>query len=124
MSNTPAKSIGRKSVQVSAKPQELMTDKPQLAHAWSAQVITLFPDAFPGLLGESLTGKALKDGSGTLASQVAAAYIGHRLRRRMRRGRLLLPSGAPELPSAFDTAPVLVGSRMLGSAMDGTAPLC
>lgn len=58
----PMKSIGRKSIHVSAKPQELMTNKPQLAEAWSAQVITLFPDAFPGLLGESLTGKALKDG--------------------------------------------------------------
>ena len=58
----PSRSIGRKSVQVSAKPQELMTDKPTLAQAWTAQIITLFPDAFPGLLGESLTGKALKDG--------------------------------------------------------------
>ena len=56
------KSIGRKSIHVTAKPQELMTDKPDLAQAWTAQVITLFPDAFPGLLGESLTGKALKDG--------------------------------------------------------------
>lgn len=65
MNDTPKrlqKSLGRKSVQVSAKPQELMTDKPALAQAWSAQVITLFPDAFPGLLGDSLTGKALKDG--------------------------------------------------------------
>jgi tRNA (guanine37-N1)-methyltransferase len=62
MAGKPAKSLGRKSVQVSAKPQELMTDKPQLAQAWSAQIITLFPEAFPGLLGESLTGKALKDG--------------------------------------------------------------
>jgi tRNA (guanine37-N1)-methyltransferase len=62
MTDKPNKSMGRKSVQVSAKPQELMTGKPQLAHAWTAQVITLFPDAFPGLLGESLTGKALKDG--------------------------------------------------------------
>ncbi|MEL6960875.1 MAG: tRNA (guanosine(37)-N1)-methyltransferase TrmD [Pseudomonadota bacterium] len=58
----PAKSLGRKSIQLSAQPQELMTDKPVLAQAWTAQVITLFPDAFPGLLGTSLTGKALKDG--------------------------------------------------------------
>ncbi|WP_281981026.1 tRNA (guanosine(37)-N1)-methyltransferase TrmD [Thalassorhabdomicrobium marinisediminis] len=58
----PSKSLGRKSVQVSAKPQELMTDEVSLARAWTAQVITLFPDAFPGLLGTSLTGKALKDG--------------------------------------------------------------
>lgn len=30
--------------------------------AWTARVITLFPAAFPGVLGESLTGKALQDG--------------------------------------------------------------
>lgn len=56
------RSLGRKSVQVTGKPQALMTDTPDLARAWTAQVITLFPDAFPGLLGDSLTGKALKDG--------------------------------------------------------------
>ncbi len=39
-----------------------MTDEPDLANTWTAQLLTLFPDAFPGVLGESLTGKALKDG--------------------------------------------------------------
>lgn len=29
---------------------------------WTARVITLFPSAFPGVLGESLTGRALQDG--------------------------------------------------------------
>lgn len=29
---------------------------------WHARVLTLFPNAFPGLLGESLTGRALRDG--------------------------------------------------------------
>lgn len=29
---------------------------------WQARIITLFPEAFPGVLGLSLTGKALKDG--------------------------------------------------------------
>jgi len=62
MSERPQRSIGRKTVQLSAQPQDLMGDRPQLAKAWTAQIITLFPDAFPGLLGESLTGKALKDG--------------------------------------------------------------
>ena len=49
MTDSPEKnrSIGRKSVQVNLKPQELMTDRPSLAKAWTAQVITLFPDAFP-----------------------------------------------------------------------------
>ncbi|MGY6547637.1 MAG: tRNA (guanosine(37)-N1)-methyltransferase TrmD [Roseinatronobacter sp.] len=32
------------------------------ATAWQARVITLFPEAFPGVLGLSLTGKALKEG--------------------------------------------------------------
>ena len=39
-----------------------MSPTPQLAQAWQARIITLFPDAFPGVLGESLTGKALQSG--------------------------------------------------------------
>lgn len=60
--SSPNKSHGRKSISVSFKPRELMTHRPTLANAWTARIITLFPDAFPGVLGESLTGKALKDG--------------------------------------------------------------
>lgn len=56
------KSHGRKSITASFKPRELMTQSPRLANIWTARVITLFPQAFPGVLGESLTGKALKDG--------------------------------------------------------------
>jgi len=61
MSNAP-KSHGRKSISASLKPQDLMAENPRLAGAWRAQVITLLPQAFPGVLGESLTGRALKDG--------------------------------------------------------------
>jgi len=39
-----------------------MQDRPNLKGAWTAKVITLLPEAFPGVLGQSLTGKALKDG--------------------------------------------------------------
>lgn len=39
-----------------------MEVNPRLSKVWMAQVITLVPQAFPGVLGESLTGKALKDG--------------------------------------------------------------
>ena len=56
------KSHGRKAIQATLQPRELMTDTPNLAGVWTAQIITLFPTAFPGVLGESLTGKALKDG--------------------------------------------------------------
>ncbi|WP_420862367.1 tRNA (guanosine(37)-N1)-methyltransferase TrmD [Algirhabdus cladophorae] len=57
----PTKSHGLKSISTSLKPRDLMTPKPTLANVWTARIITLFPDAFPGVLGESLTGKALKD---------------------------------------------------------------
>lgn len=56
------RSHGRKSISVSLKPRELMSHNPRLAGVWTARIITLFPDAFPGVLGESLTGRALKDG--------------------------------------------------------------
>ncbi|MGB3147832.1 MAG: tRNA (guanosine(37)-N1)-methyltransferase TrmD [Paracoccaceae bacterium] len=39
-----------------------MNDAPQPVAAWRARIITLFPQAFPGTLGLSLTGKALADG--------------------------------------------------------------
>ena len=55
-------SHGRLSIQASARPRELIRDRPDLAHGWTAKVITLFPTAFPGVLGESLTGKALEQG--------------------------------------------------------------
>ncbi|HKK85994.1 MAG TPA: tRNA (guanosine(37)-N1)-methyltransferase TrmD [Roseovarius sp.] len=60
--STAPKSHGRKSISASLKPQDLMTENPRLAKAWRAQVVTLLPQAFPGVLGESLTGRALKDG--------------------------------------------------------------
>jgi tRNA (guanine37-N1)-methyltransferase len=52
------KSHGRISVQANLKPRDLMADV-RIVGAWRAKVITLFPDAFPGVLGLSLTGKAL-----------------------------------------------------------------
>lgn len=58
----PTKSHGRKSIRASLKPQELMSGTPDLVDIWRADIISLFPDEFPGVLGASLTGKALKDG--------------------------------------------------------------
>ena len=62
MATPPSKSHGRLSIQATGEPRELMTARPDLAGVWTARVITLFPDAFPGVLGASLTGKALQDG--------------------------------------------------------------
>ena len=58
----PSRSHGRKTIRETLKPSELITATPELAQAWKAQVITLFPEAFPGILDLSLTGRALQDG--------------------------------------------------------------
>ena len=57
-----AKSQIRLSISASAKHRELLTPNPQVKNVWTAQVITLFPAAFPGLLAESLIGRALQNG--------------------------------------------------------------
>lgn len=55
------RSHGRLRVSVSAQPRDLMAPQ-RVAGAWAARIITLFPEAFPGTLGLSLTGKALDQG--------------------------------------------------------------
>ena len=62
MSEAKPKSHGRLAISASLKPRELMGDEPHLQGAWVARIITLFPEAFPGTLGLSLTGKALTEG--------------------------------------------------------------
>ena len=56
------KSHGRLAIRPSLKPRALMTDTPELENAWTVKEITLFPEAFPGVLDRSLTGKALQEG--------------------------------------------------------------
>lgn len=58
----PGKSHGRLSVGPAARPRELIRKTPALQGAWTARVVTLFPQVFPGVLGASLTGKALEEG--------------------------------------------------------------
>ncbi len=64
MTDTPKKlrSHGRLAVSVTPQPRDLMGGPPRVAGAWTAKVITLFPEAFPGTLGLSLTGRALDQG--------------------------------------------------------------
>jgi tRNA (guanine37-N1)-methyltransferase len=56
----PTRSHGAKRAVPSATPRALDEDTPMSA-GFCARVLTLFPDMFPGPLGGSLTGKALKD---------------------------------------------------------------
>ena len=58
----PLKSHGRLSIRASLQPRDLMEEPRLVRGAWTAKVITLFPEAFPGTLGLSLTGKALDSG--------------------------------------------------------------
>ncbi len=58
MSSAP-ESHGRLAIRPSANARELA---PEIAGVWTARVITLFPDVFPGVIGASLTGKALRQG--------------------------------------------------------------
>ncbi len=59
---SPTRSHGRLSIRESHTPRDLMAEPPRQKDAWTARVITLFPEAFPGVLGHSLTGKALAEG--------------------------------------------------------------
>lgn len=58
----PLRSHGRISVSARAVPRDLMEEPLVAKGAWRARIITLFPEAFPGTLGLSLTGKALDMG--------------------------------------------------------------
>ena len=60
--SAPTRSHGRKSIRPTLRPSDLMAEPADLVGAWKARVITLFPEQFPGILGASLTGKALQEG--------------------------------------------------------------
>jgi tRNA (guanine37-N1)-methyltransferase len=53
----PAEGAGERCV-----PRDLMEEPRHIKGAWEARIVTLFPEAFPGTLGLSLTGKALDQG--------------------------------------------------------------
>lgn len=52
------RSLRRLTISASMQPRDLMAPQ-RVRGAWCAKIVTLFPDAFPGTLGLSLTGKAL-----------------------------------------------------------------
>ena len=61
------KSYIRKSISVSTAPDNVIRQDCSLAQVWTADVMTLFPDSFPGVLGQSLTGRALRMGTWELS---------------------------------------------------------
>ena len=71
---TAPKSHGRKAIRAAVTPTSLMDEAPDLVGVWQARVITLFPETFPGVLGASLTGKALQDGKWQLHTHDLRAH--------------------------------------------------
>ena len=63
----PRRAAGRLAITPSLAPRDMDHDR-NLVTAWQARVITLFPEAFPGTLGLSLTGRALRDGIWSLST--------------------------------------------------------
>lgn len=61
MSAPRRRAQGRLSATPSLAPRDISRPRTP-ALAWQARIITLFPEAFPGVLGLSLTGRALKEG--------------------------------------------------------------
>jgi tRNA (guanine37-N1)-methyltransferase len=49
-----------------------------MSGGWQAQVLTLFPETFPGVLGASLAGKALKEGLWRLETLDIRAFAGNK----------------------------------------------
>lgn len=74
MTDNAPKSHGRKSIRPTLKPRALIEETPELVGVWQARIITLFPDAFPGTLGLSLTGRALQDGKWQLHTHDLRQY--------------------------------------------------
>ncbi len=61
MSGRVRRAAGRLGITPSLTPRSL-EKRGTPAKVWQARIVTLFPEAFPGVLGLSLTGKALKEG--------------------------------------------------------------
>ncbi|MFN4130942.1 MAG: tRNA (guanosine(37)-N1)-methyltransferase TrmD, partial [Paracoccaceae bacterium] len=59
LAKAPSRSHGRLSAKPVLQPRDLFDDARAVRGAWLARVITLFPQAFPGVLEQSLTGKAM-----------------------------------------------------------------
>ena len=66
MSDELKKSYGRRTISATVQPRELVSDRPRLKGAWTAKIITLVPEVYPGQLGVSLVGRALQDGKWAL----------------------------------------------------------
>ena len=56
-----SKSYGRHNVRPNLRPTPLLKDQNYVSNVWTAKVVTLFPEMFPGTLGYSVLGRALQN---------------------------------------------------------------
>ena len=56
-----SKSYGRHNVRPNLSPTPLLKDQNYVSNVWTAKVVTLFPEMFPGTLGYSVLGRALQN---------------------------------------------------------------
>lgn len=68
------RSHGRLKIQIAHQPRDLMAEPIVVRDAWEARIVTLLPGAFPGILGQSLTGRALEQGLWRLATTDLRAF--------------------------------------------------
>jgi tRNA (guanine37-N1)-methyltransferase len=106
----PALSHGKLSIRASLTPRDLMEEPRHLRGAFEARVVTLFPEAFPGTLGLSLTGKALDLGLWRLATTAL---------REFGEGRHRMVDDTPSGGGAGMVLRADVVDRALASAMQG-----
>lgn len=69
-----SRSHGRLRIQIAQQPRDLMAEPIVVRGAWEARVVTLLPGAFPGILGQSLTGRALEQGLWRLTATDLRAF--------------------------------------------------
>ncbi|MEM9431523.1 MAG: tRNA (guanosine(37)-N1)-methyltransferase TrmD [Pseudomonadota bacterium] len=62
MAQSPTRSHGQRSIRASARPRSLLEEPPAPPGIWTARVLTLYPEMFPGTLGHSLLGRAREEG--------------------------------------------------------------
>lgn len=56
-----SKSHGRHNVRTNLSPTPLLKDQGFISNVWTAKVVTLYPEMFPGTLGYSVLGRALQN---------------------------------------------------------------
>ncbi|QIE55432.1 tRNA (guanosine(37)-N1)-methyltransferase TrmD [Pikeienuella piscinae] len=111
--SAPGRSHGRIAPRASLEPRSLMEGE-EISGAWTARVLTLFPEMFPGPLGVSLLGQALKRGLWNLSAIDIRSFASDRHR------TVDAPpaGGGPGMVMRADIAAAAIDEAMRGAPRD------